>query len=103
MGLKIKKGDRVRVISGRYAGVEGQVLEAYPKRDKVLVEGVNLVKKHQKATSQTDQGGIIEKELPIHISNVMLTDENGTASRYANVTTEKGRKIRQMKRTGKEI
>lgn len=103
MGLKIRKGDRVRVISGRYAGVEGQVLEAYPKRDKVLVEGVNLVKKHQKATSQSDQGGIIEKELPIHISNVMLTDDSGTASRYANVTTEKGRKIRQMKRTGKEI
>ena len=104
MGLSIRKGDSVLVISGRYKGVTGHVLEAYPKRDKVLVERVNLVKKHMKPRGQTQPGGIIEKEMPIHVSNVMLVDEKkDQASRFKNVRTEGGAKVRISKRTGNEV
>ncbi len=68
----IKKDDIVKVISGKNRGKTGQVLRSFPKKDKVLVQGVNLCKKHEKPSPKNEKGGIVEKEMPIHISNVAL-------------------------------
>lgn len=103
MGLGIRKNDNVLVISGRYKGVEGKVLAVFPSTDKALVQGVNEVKKHSKARGQQDPGGIITKEMPIHLSNLMLVDKTGRASRYGNEVDEKGTKIRRSKATGNEV
>ena len=70
--MKIQKGDTVKVISGKDAGKEGKVLQAFPKKNTVLVEGVNVSKKHQKPQGQTMQGGVIDKSMPINVSNVAL-------------------------------
>jgi len=70
--MKIQKGDTVKVISGKDYGKQGKVLQAFPKKGKVLVEGVNVTKKHQKPQGETMQGGVIDKSLPIDVSNVML-------------------------------
>jgi large subunit ribosomal protein L24 len=70
--MRIKKGDRVRVIAGKDLGKEGDVMAVLPKANKVIVDGVNVAKKHQRATRATMQAGIIDKDLPIHVSNVML-------------------------------
>ena len=72
--MKIKKGDKVKVITGAYKGTVAEVIKAMPKENKVIVEGVNIVKKHQKPTQANPDGGIIEKEAPIHVSNVMAYD-----------------------------
>jgi large subunit ribosomal protein L24 len=96
MGLKIKKGDTVIVISGKYKGASGQVLAVLPKDEKVVVERVNLVKRHTKPRSQQQPGGIIEKEMPIHASNLMLVDpKTGRARRFRNENGKDGRKIRR--------
>ena len=79
--MKIKKEDTVMVISGNYRGETGRVLELYPKLQKVLVEGINLRKKHTKPNQQNQKGGILSKELPIHISNVMLMDSDKNSTR----------------------
>ena len=71
-GMKIRKGDRVRVLAGKDKGKEGTVMRALPEKDKVIVEGVNLAKKHQRPTRVTMQGGIIDKDMPVHVSNVMI-------------------------------
>ncbi|MBC8525648.1 MAG: 50S ribosomal protein L24 [Candidatus Cloacimonetes bacterium] len=70
--MKIKKGDKVRIITGEYKSVEGKVLKAFPKQNKVIVEKVNFIKKHQRPTQQSQSGGIIEKEAPIDASNLCL-------------------------------
>ncbi|MCK4338841.1 MAG: 50S ribosomal protein L24 [Candidatus Cloacimonetes bacterium] len=70
--MRIKKDDKVRVITGEYKGVEGLVLKAFPKNNKVIVEKVNFIKKHQRPTQRSQSGGIIEMEAPIHVSNVQL-------------------------------
>ena len=72
--IHVKKGDTVIVISGKDKGKKGRVLEAYPKENKVLVEGVNMVKKHSRPTQSNPQGGILNQEAPVHASNVMLVD-----------------------------
>ena len=72
--MHVKKGDKVKVISGKDKGQVGTILEAYPKKDRVLVEGVNMIKKHSKPSNDNPQGGIITKEAPIHVSNVMPLD-----------------------------
>lgn len=77
----VKKGDKVRVIAGKDKGVEALVVTALPKVNKVIVEGVNIVKKHQKPNSENPQGAIVEKEAPIHVSNVQVLDKNGVAGR----------------------
>ena len=88
--MRIKKGDRVKVITGAYKGTIGEVTSVYPKEDKVIVEGVNMVKKHQKPTQANPDGGIIEKEAKIHVSNVMLWDEKSKkASRIKNGSKKK--------------
>ncbi len=76
--MKLREGDRVIVIAGKDAGKESRIARVFPKKDKVIVEGVNTAKKHQKPRGQTMQGGIIDKDMPIHVSNVMIVcDECG--------------------------
>ncbi len=104
--MKIKKGDEVIVISGKNKGATGKVIVADPKRERVIVEGVNLVKRHTKETNQgprgAKDGGIVTKEAPIHVSNVMLL-EDGKPTRVGYRFEEDGRKVRISRRTGKEI
>ena len=86
----VKKGDKVKVITGKDKNKEGVVLAAFPKKDKVVVEGVNVVKKHQKPSQTAPQGGIVEMEAPIHVSNVMVVDpSNGEATRVTKKLTAK--------------
>ena len=104
--MKIRKGDTVLVISGPDKGAQGKVIEAYPKRDKVLVEGVNRIKKHV-ANSYTERGaesgGIVSQEAPIHVSNVMLLDSDGNPTRVGYRFDEDGKKVRVAKSNGKDI
>ena len=79
--MKIKKGDTVKVISGKDRGKSGKVLRAFPKEDLVVVEGVNVKKRHQRATKTNQKGQIIDKTMPVHVSNVMLVDGSGKAVR----------------------
>ena len=103
MAAKIKKGDKVVVLAGKYRGVEGEVLKVMPQADRLLVQGVNLVKKHQKQT-QTEQGGIVTKEAPIHVSNVAFVDpESGKPTRVGFKFNDDGSKVRVAKRSGEVI
>lgn len=99
--LKIKKGDTVKVIAGKDKGQEGKVLEVLAKKNAVLVEGINKVTKHQKPSQANAQGGIITKEAPINISNVMLV-VNGQPTRVG-FRFEDGKKVRYAKKTGETI
>ncbi len=102
-GLKIKKGDRVVVLSGKDKGKEGVVQRALPADRKVVVEGVNTAKRHQKARSATEAGGILEIDKPIDISNVaVISPADGKATRVGYKVVD-GKKIRVCKRTGEEI
>ena len=101
MAAKIRKGDRVVVLAGKYRGIEGEVLQVMPKDERVLVRGVNVIKRHQRQTPQ-QQGGIITKEAPIHISNVALSVD-GKPSRVGFKVHEDGRKSRVARKTGEVI
>jgi len=104
MGLKIKKGDTVRVISGNSVGNVGRIIQVFPKKNRAIVEGVNMVRKHMKARSQQEPGGIIDKEAPVHMSNLMLVDpKSGAASRFANAHDDKGNKVRRLKKSQADI
>lgn len=99
-GMKIKKGDRVEVIAGRDKGRRGEVLQALPRDRKVVVQGVNMVKKHQKP-SYGGPGGIVEKEAPIAVSNVaMLDPKEDRPTRVGRRILEDGRKVRVARRSG---
>ncbi len=98
--MRIKKGDKVKVITGAYKGTVAEVIKTFPKDDKVLVEGVNLVKKHMKPTQVNPEGGIVEKEAPIHVSNVMLFDAKAKVVSRVGISEEKGKKVRVLKKTG---
>ena len=100
--MKIKKGDTVQVITGNDVGKTGRVIKVFLNRDRVVVEGVNLVKKHTRPTQETPQGGIIEKESTIHISNVMMIS-SGKPTRVGYKTLEDGRKVKFAKTTGEVI
>ncbi|MEV2275990.1 50S ribosomal protein L24 [Nocardiopsis sp. NPDC049922] len=101
--MKIKSGDEVIVIAGKDKGATGKVVKAMPREDRVVVEGVNLVKKHRKANpAGGQQGEVVTKEAPIHVSNVALV-ENGKASRAGYRFEEDGTKVRVSRRTGKDI
>ncbi|MBC3178966.1 MULTISPECIES: 50S ribosomal protein L24 [Corynebacterium] len=104
--MKIKKGDMVQVIAGKDKGAQGRVIEAYPQRDKVLVEGVNRIKKHV-ANSYNERGaesgGIVSQEAPIHVSNVMILDSDGKPTRVGYRFDENGKKVRVAKSNGKDI
>ena len=105
--MKIHKGDTVLVISGKDKGAKGKVLQAYPTRNKVLVEGVNRIKKHTPiSTNQRGarSGGIVTQEAPIHVSNVMVVDSDGTPTRVGyRFDEETGKRVRISKRNGKDI
>lgn len=99
---KIKKGDTVKVLAGEYKGIESKVLEVLPQKGRVLVEDVNMVKKHQKPTNDKP-GGIVEQPAPINISNVMLIDpKTGEASRVGR-RVEDGKLVRYSKKSGETI
>jgi large subunit ribosomal protein L24 len=100
MAAKIKKGDRVVVLTGRDSGRTGEVVQVMPKDEKALVRGVNMVKRHQKQ-SMNQEGGIISKEAPIHLSNLALADpKDGKPTRVGFRVLEDGRKVRFAKRSG---
>ncbi len=104
--MKIKKGDTVLVIAGKDKGAKGKVIQAYPDKDRVLVEGVNRIKKHTRITQNqrgAQSGGIITTEASIHISNVMLIDGDGKPTRVGKKATEDGKRVRISRRSGKEI
>ncbi len=104
--MKIKKGDTVLVIAGKDKGAKGKVIQAYPAKQRVLVEGVNRIKKHTRV-SQTQRGaqtgGIVTQEAAIHVSNVMVIDSDGKPTRVGKKTTEDGKRVRISRRNGKEI
>lgn len=103
MAMKIKKGDKVIVITGKDKGKTGEVTKAMPKENKVIVSGVNMVKRHQKPT-QENAGGIASKEAPIHVSNVAIVDpKSGKASRMGTKILDDGRKVRVAKKSGEVI
>ncbi|HEY8529624.1 MAG TPA: 50S ribosomal protein L24 [Paenibacillaceae bacterium] len=102
--MHVKKNDTVIVISGKDKGKKGRVLAAYPRENRVLVEGVNMIKRHTRPNPKNPQGGIIEREAPIHASNVMLVDpKTGLPTRIGYKVLENGRKVRIAKRSGAQI
>ena len=102
MAAKIRKGDKVVVLSGRDKGRTGEVFEIRHDESKALVRGVNLVKRHQKQT-QNQEGGIISKEAPIHLSNIAIVGKDGKPTRVGFKIQADGTKLRVAKRTGAEI
>jgi large subunit ribosomal protein L24 len=100
--MKLKKGDTVQIIAGKEAGSQGEIIEVLPKDDKVIVEGRNIAKRHTKARSATDKADIIEKPMPIHVSNVMLVVK-GKPTRVGYKINADGKKVRIAKKTGEEV
>ena len=100
--FNIKKGDTVYVNAGNDKGKTGKVLEVLRDKDRVIVEGINMVSKHTKPNPKAPQGGIIKQEAGIHISNVNLVDANGKATKVAHKEVD-GKKVRIAKTTGEEI
>ncbi len=104
MKLHVKKGDTVKVLAGNDKGSIGKVLVVYPKDNRAIVEGLNKIKKHTKPNPKNTQGGIVEKEAPIHISNLMVIDSKGKATRIGRRLDEKTNKlVRYSKKTGEVI
>lgn len=103
MAMKIKKGDRVVVTTGRSKGVVGEVLRVMPQENRAVVQGVNMVKRHTRPT-QMSAGGIVEKEAPIHVSNLAHVDpKDDKATRVGFKVLDDGRKVRVAKRSGEVI
>jgi large subunit ribosomal protein L24 len=102
--VKLKKGDRVQVLTGKERGKEGVVMRVLPKENKVIVDGVNVAKKHQKARTATTPGGIIDKDMPIPIANVaVISPGDGRPTKVGYKVLENGTKIRVCRRTGAEL
>jgi large subunit ribosomal protein L24 len=104
--MKVKKGDTVVVIAGKDKGAKGKVIQAYPKENRVLVEGVNRIKKHTRVTQTqrgAQSGGIVTQEASIHVSNVMVVDADGKPARVGYRTNDDGRRVRVSRRNGKDI
>ena len=99
----IKKNDKVKVIAGKDKGKEGTVEKVFPSKERVIVKGVNIVKKHQKPTNANPNGGIVEVEAPIHVSNVMLIDPSNNEPTRVGFKIEDGKKVRFSKKTGKTL
>ena len=100
--MKIRKGDTVQIMSGTDAGKVGRVIKVYLDRDRILVEGINIVKKHTRPSQDNPQGGIIEKEASIHVSNTLLMD-GGKPTKVGYKILEDGKKVRVGKKTGEVI
>jgi large subunit ribosomal protein L24 len=103
MAMKIKKGDRVKVLSGKDRGKEGDVMRVLPSKGKVIVEGVNRVKKNQRQTRATMQGGIIDKDMPMPVSSVAVVCSTCGATRIGFRFDDQGRKIRVCKKCGTDL
>lgn len=102
--LKIKKGDQVMVITGESKGQKGRVLEVNREKERILVDGINLVSKHTKPNSKSPKGGILKKEAPVHISNLMVIDPaSGKPARIGKKLNEKNKLVRYSKKSGEEI
>src|SRR5438093_1302375 len=101
--MKLKKGDKVRVLSGKDRGKEGVVMRAFPSEGRVIVEGVNVAKKHQRATRATMQGGIIDKDMPMPASAVAIVCGTSGPTRIGYRVDEQGRKVRQCRKCGGEL
>ncbi|OES45943.1 50S ribosomal protein L24 [Domibacillus iocasae] len=98
--MHVKKGDKVMVITGKDKGKTGVVLAAFPKKDRVLVEGINIVKKHAKPSQLNPQGGILSQEAAIHVSNVMLLDPKTNEPTRVGYKEVDGKKVRVAKKSG---
>jgi large subunit ribosomal protein L24 len=98
--MHVKKGDKVQVISGKDKGKQGVVLQANPKNERVIVEGINIVKKHAKPSQMNPQGGILSQEAPIHVSNVMPLDPKAGVPTRVGYETVDGKKVRIAKKSG---
>ena len=100
--MNIVKGMNVKVISGNHKGKEGKVLYVIPKKDRIIVEGINIIKKHARPTQENPKGGVVEKEGSIHISNVMVV-VSGKPTRINNKILKDGSKVRVSNKTGNQI
>ncbi|RKW53171.1 MAG: 50S ribosomal protein L24 [Lachnospiraceae bacterium] len=101
--MRIKSGDTVIVIAGKDKGKKGKVLEAYPKKDRVLVEGINIATKSEKPSKTNPQGGIVKKEMPIHVSNIMYYDAKSGKGTRIKYEIQDGKKVRVAKKSGEQI
>ncbi len=101
--MKIIKGDKVKVITGKYKGTIGEVIEVLPKEEKVVIDGVNMVKKNIKPSQVNPEGGVIQKAMPIHVSNVMAYDAKAKVASRIGFKEEKGKKVRYYKKSGTVI
>ncbi|MDO9171391.1 MAG: 50S ribosomal protein L24 [bacterium] len=102
--MHIKKKDKVRVLSGEYEGLEGEVLKVFPENGRLIVEKVNMIKRHTKKTQRTPQGGIVEKEAPVDASNVMLIcPKCGKAARTGTAVLGDGTRVRTCKKCGEML
>ena len=100
--MKIKKGDTVQIITGNDVGKSGRVIKVYPEKEKIIVEGLNMVKKHARPTQENPQGGIMEKEAAVHISNVMIIS-GGKPTRVGYKILDDGKKVKFAKKSGEVI
>ncbi|MGP4109075.1 MULTISPECIES: 50S ribosomal protein L24 [Virgibacillus] len=101
--MHVKKGDKVKVISGKDRDKQGTILEAYPKKERVLVEGINMIKKHAKPSQDNPQGGILNQEAPIHVSNVMPLDPKSGEPTRVGYEDRDGKKVRIAKKSGEAL
>jgi large subunit ribosomal protein L24 len=101
--MKLRTGDTVRVISGKDAGTESRIARVIPKKNKIIVEGVNTAKRHQRPTGQTMQGGIIDKDMPIDASNVMIVCSECGPTRIGARFDDQGRKYRVCRKCGSDL
>jgi len=101
--MKVRRDDQVKVISGKDRGKTGRVVKVDREKERVYVEGLNIIKRHQRPRTMQEQGGIVESPGPIHVSNVQLLDPDGQPSRVGVRRDEGGRRVRVAKRSGKDI
>ena len=102
--MRVVKNDTVKILSGKYSGKTGKVLKVFPDQDRLIVEGVNIIKKHTKPSQKNQQGGIVEKEASIHASNVMVIDpKTNEPTRVGFKFLEDGTKVRISKKSGEML
>ncbi|MCX5043984.1 50S ribosomal protein L24 [Aldersonia sp. NBC_00410] len=104
--MKVHKGDTVLVTAGKDKGAKGKVIQAYPKENRILVEGVNRIKKHTAISANqrgAQSGGIVTQEAPIDVSNVMVVDSDGNPTRVGYRTDDNGKRVRISRKNGKDI
>lgn len=101
--MKLRKGDTVQVLTGKDVGKQGEIVRVLPDRNRVIVRGINMAKKHQKPTRQTMQGGIIDKDMPIHASNVAIVCPEDGPTRIGHQIDADGRKTRVCRKCGREL